>query len=190
MGYEAGFSTNDKELRKFVAGRYRDKGEDFDANYAIEHGNLYNMCGWVMTDVSREILAGSIGKEAIEDDFGEDWELDVVPVSVLREFTDAYDAFAATEGGKRILACDRLEIDYMVGNADTDIDDGDPNRIVYIAPETMVEAMDALGSTGHGEALERLLDEHWRIENIAGMSEVLDWLDDYGAETVLYYESY
>lgn len=189
MGYEAGIASNDQDLLEFVAHKYREAGHDFDAGYAVDQGIIYNMCGWVMSDVSRDVLAASVGKGSIADAFGDEWELDVVPVSVLRELTDAYDAFAATSGGKRILACDELEIEYMVGNADTDVDERDPGT-VFISPEAMAQAMDALGSTGHGEALEALLDEYWRIGSIEGMSEVLDWIEEHGSDTVLWYESY
>ena len=193
MGYEAGIASNDKELIEFISSRYREKGETFDADYALSNNIIYNTCGWAMADVSRDIIASSIGKENIVDELGDDWELDIVPVSVLRELTDAYQAFADTPGGNRILACDRLEIDYMVGNADSPdeaLEYADPQSVVYISPESMAQAMDALGSTGHGDVLEGLLDEYWRIGNIGGMIEILDWIDEYGADTVLWYESY
>ena len=189
MGYEAGIASNDQDLLEFVAHKYQAAGNDFDADYAVNHGVIYNMCGWVMSDVSRDVVAASVGKGSIADELGDEWELDVVPVSVLRELTDAYDAFAATSGGKRILACDELEIEYMVGNVDTDVDEQDLGT-VYISPEAMAEAMNALGSTGHGAVLEHLLDEYWRIGSIKGMSEVLDWIEEFGSDTVLWYESY
>ena len=190
MGYEAGIALKDKDALEAVSNWYRTGGDDFDADYALSHGIVLNICGWVFSETSKDILAHSIRTEEFLDDLGEPYDMDIVPISVLREFADAYRAFADTEAGQRILACDELEVPYQVGNTDADEQDEYGNNVVYISPEKMVEAKRSLYSTGHGEAIERTLDEYWRIGVFADLGEIVDILENAGVTEVGWYESY
>lgn len=190
MGYEAGIALKDKEALEAVAAYYRNKGDGFSADYALERGNAFNACGWVFSDTSKDILSQSLYKEEFSDDLGDAYDMDIVPLSVIKEFAEAYRSFSETEAGARILACDELETPYYVGNADSDEQDEFGNDVVYISPEKMLEAKRALNSTGHGEVLERCLDEYGRIGAFEELADIVEVLENAGVQEVGWYESY
>lgn len=181
MGYDGGMTSANPEVRQMVSEFYRARGEDFDADYALEHGILYNMRGWCFADMTKAICARAL---RVEQD--EDGEYSVVALAEVTRFTDAYKRFSGTEAGARILACDELDCDWTVGNADIDGGDG----TVYVSPEKMIEAKRAVDDPEVWEVFDGLLEERFRLVQVGEMAPIADLLREAGVEEVGWFESY
>ena len=181
MSYETCIEILDEEHRQAVAGYYRERNCRFDADYVLSEHVAGTLFGYSFCSFAQELSSRRV--RTVETEHG---PLAVVPLPVLREYTDAYRAFVATRGGKRMDACCRLDVSYEIGNVTTaeDYSDGD----IYVSPEDAVEAYRALGSTGHGDTLHRLLDDEvlYQLEELADIVDVLEgagcaevgWLPD------------
>ena len=193
MGYDAGFkSRNDDDRAGEAVARYyeqRGRSWSYDADLARDEGYLYNFRGWCFSDLTREVLGYATGDVATAtDDFGETWELDVIPVEVLDRYARAYRAFEETDAGQKILACEDIECDWLVGDVPDDWEPGE--SIAYINPVDMAAAKKALCSTGM-EALYEVLDnDSSRIMQFETFSDIVGVLMDAGVEEVAWYESY
>ena len=189
MGYDAGIQSNDPSVRGIVADAYRDMGEgwEFDASWAIDHGGLYNFRGWEMTELCRDIESHATGRQMVSDDDGE-YELSVIPVSVLLEYTDAFDAFCETLAGKKLYAAWELGYEWYVGDFPKGWQPG--QSIVIVDVLDMLEAKKALSKTGHGEVLYDLLDSSDGFWQLKGFSRIVGVLKDNDVGEVLWYESY
>ena len=175
MSYETGIILDDYAAREAVSKWYADRGDDFEARYAMDEGFVGTLCGYGFYEMSRDIANSSIATKR-----SDEGEYEIIPLTALTAYTYPYRAFSKTTAGKRLEAC--IELDVPVSIGDRTSDEYDPGN-VYISPEDMIEAKRALQSTGKGGILWPLVEEGLIIQ-LDELSELVEFLEGAGVTEV------
>jgi hypothetical protein len=209
MGYDAGFRVPDK-VRKEVAELLELHGWSFDAEWCMEHGDAFNVCGWdtrEITNALAEYQTKGVNEYSFE-----------IPVAELRKLADVYDAVHSNKTGARILACSDLDVQWFIGDNPYDEEFAEPDGIEHDTSEVDAERLAEIKELDErimraravvidvmdAEKLKAKLETIWRgsyelamdliyadkFESLYSLGIILDCLERNGVETVVWWESY